>query len=297
MMLFVLQLLLLLVFLCYQTSEGYDGLGMSGVVQLYLLLSIHKDFGSLISSGSTHPRLRLAFLASVGLLVYFLGPRSIFGSSTRVDLFEKLLSTFIFKGLFGFTDHALKGPHIIHPAREQGPRLVKILMHLIVLEVWMVRLLGSLHGCCLVGQIIILDGVAQVYSWLFIEIVLACCVKILVQSPSGPSETPRFEAVNHLKELDIIFVDLRELLVIDPPRIDRERLLIFSKLVILVVELVKRATPFHHGGGCCVIHHLLLGIEIFGESLYPGDEEIAVDHLPLLRVVSRPKKGVHRAAA
>lgn len=138
MMLFVLQLLLLLVFLCYQTSEGHDGLGMSGVVQLHLLLSIHKDFGSLLSVGSTHPRLRLAFLASVGLLVDFLGPCGIFGSSTSVDLFEKLLSTLIFEGLFGFTDHAFQGPHIVHPAREQGPRLVKILMHLIVLEVWMV---------------------------------------------------------------------------------------------------------------------------------------------------------------
>jgi hypothetical protein len=111
---------------------------MSRVVQLHLLLSINKDFGSLISVGSTHPRLRLPFLASVGFFVYFLGPCGIFSSSTSVDLFEKLLSTLIFKGLFGFTDHAFKGPHIIHPAREQGPRLVKILMHLIVFEVWMV---------------------------------------------------------------------------------------------------------------------------------------------------------------
>jgi len=116
MMLFVLQLLLLLVFLCYQTSKGHDGLGMSGVVQLHLLLSIHKNVGSLTTFGSTHPRLRLAFLASVSLLEDFLGPCSIFGSSTRVDLFEKLLSTLIFKGLFGFTDHAFKGPYIIHPA-------------------------------------------------------------------------------------------------------------------------------------------------------------------------------------
>ena len=87
--------------------------------------------------------------------------------------------------------------------------------------------------------------------------------------------------------------------MIDPPRIDRERFLVFSKLVFLVVELVNLASPspLHHGGGCCVIHHLLLGIEIFGESLYPRDEEVAVDHLPLLRVVSRPKQGVHRAAA
>ena len=116
MMLFVLQFLLLLVFLCYEAGEGDDGLGMCGVVQLQPLLSIGKDLGALLAVGSAHPRLGLAFLAPVGLLVEFLGPRGIFGCSTRVDLFEKLISTLVLKGLFGFTDHAFKGPHVVHPA-------------------------------------------------------------------------------------------------------------------------------------------------------------------------------------
>ena len=54
------------------------------------------------------------------------------------------------------------------------------------------------------------------------------------------------------------------------PRIERERLLKVSELVLLVVEMVGWASPscpFHHRGGGSVIHHLLLGIEIFGESL------------------------------
>ena len=118
MMLFVLQFLLLLVFLRDQASEGHDGLGMSRVVQLDPLISIGKDLGPLLSVGSTHPRLGLPFLAPVGLLVDFLGPCSIFGCSPRVDFFEKLISTLVLKSLFGFTHHAFKGPHVIHPARE-----------------------------------------------------------------------------------------------------------------------------------------------------------------------------------
>lgn len=100
---------------------------------------------------------------------------------------------------------------------------------------------------------------------------MTCCVKILVHPPS---ETPRFETVNYFKELDIIFVNLRELLVIDTTRIDREGFLVFSKLVFLMVKLVNRANPssFHHRGGCCVIHHLFLCIEIFGKSLNPCNE-------------------------
>ena len=151
MMLFVLQFLLLLVFLCYEAGEGDDGLGMCGVVQLQPLLSIGKDLGALLAVGSAHPLLGLAFLAPVGLLVEFLGPRGIFGCSTRVDLFEKLISTLVLKGLFGFTHHAFKGPHIIHPAREQGPRLVQVLMHLIVFEVGMAGLVLGLNSGSLVG--------------------------------------------------------------------------------------------------------------------------------------------------
>ena len=100
---------------------------------------------------------------------------------------------------------------------------MQVLMHLIVFEVGMASLLSGLNSRGLVRQVVILDGVAEVDSGLFLEIVFTCCVEILIQSPS---EAPRFETVNHLEELDIIFVDLRELIMVDPPRIDREGFLI-----------------------------------------------------------------------